>query len=887
MKSLFAVLALLAVIPAVAQEKALYQSEKFSIYGNRVEQPPYKAVALSSTHLISDYQSPANLIYSADIQFKFSLNSRDNEMLSGFDHLVTLHPENNNADTGPVVFGRRFIDTTGNSTALPENVTWLVKLDMRHVLAAFEKEGYFTLFNGQKFYKADFKGVYIAGSAKPLSWDFENLYTVPDWELKDPDGDGIYTTTLLLNPHQDIKGPDEWKLNADLKGLPEFRSGNLLSEALYKLSLEEMLNDIRPDGAFMAGKEWEGVWTRDISYSIHLALAILKPGTAKQSLMRKVKNKRIIQDTGSGGSWPVSTDRVVWAVAAWEIYKVTGDREWLSESYEIIKNTWEDDRKTAFDTQSGLYYGESSFLDWREQTYPKWMEPVHIFQSVNLGTNTIHYQVCNILAEMAEILGQLEEQYREASEELSIAINKELWMEDKGYYAQYAYGNYFRILSPRSESLGEALSILWGIAGKERAEKMVASVPVTAFGIPCIYPQIPHIKPYHNDAVWPFVQAYWALASAKTGNEESVLQSIAAIYRQASLFLTNKENFVATNGDFKGTAINSDRQLWSVAANLAIVYKIYFGMEFKPDGLMFSPFVPASMSGVKELKGFIYRDAVLDISISGSGNSIRSFTLDGLECQPFIPGNLIGNHKIEIFLEDNNAHSTTVNLQEVRYSLPAPLYRLVGDSLFISSVDGQHKFNIYRNGKKWLETSDGRIQLPADSFYTEYMISVTDEAGYESFAALPVIRYLPVNVIVLEAETFAQASIHPCKGFTGPGFVELTTTENTRFAFTVPVKSGGEYLISFRYSNGSGPVNTDNKCAIRTLMVNGAETGTVVMPQRGLGEWSNWGSGNSLKVHLSPGNNEFSLELLNPQNANMNGEINTAFLDSISVIRLE
>ncbi len=50
MKSLFAVLALLAVIPAIAQEKALYQSEKFSVYGNRVEQPPYKAVALSSSH---------------------------------------------------------------------------------------------------------------------------------------------------------------------------------------------------------------------------------------------------------------------------------------------------------------------------------------------------------------------------------------------------------------------------------------------------------------------------------------------------------------------------------------------------------------------------------------------------------------------------------------------------------------------------------------------------------------------------------------------------------------------------------------------------------------------------------------------------------------------
>ncbi len=135
--------------------------------------------------------------------------------------------------------------------------------------------------------------------------------------------------------------------------------------------------------------------------------------------------------------------------------------------------------------------------------------------------------------------------------------------------------------------------------------------------------------------------------------------------------------------------------------------------------------------------------------------------------------------------------SSTVNMQEVRYSLPEPEYRLVGDSLFINPVDGQHKFNIYRNGQKWLETSDNRIQLPLDSFYTEYMISVTDEAGYESFSALPVIRHMPVNETLQEAETFAPASIQPCKGFTGPGFVELTTMVNTRFAFTVPVKSGG------------------------------------------------------------------------------------------------
>jgi len=46
----------------------------------------------------------------------------------------------------------------------------------------------------------------------------------------------------------------------------------------------------------------------------------------------------------------------------------------------------------AYDAGTGLVKGESSFLDWREQTYPKWMQPADIYESENLGTNAVHYQ---------------------------------------------------------------------------------------------------------------------------------------------------------------------------------------------------------------------------------------------------------------------------------------------------------------------------------------------------------------------------------------------------------------------------------------------------------------------------------------------------------------
>ena len=77
-----------------------------------------------------------------------------------------------------------------------------------------------------------------------------------------------------------------------------------------------------PCNCFETGKLWTYVWTRDTSYATDLALATLDPDRARNSLEFKLSEHRgagplaIVQDTGSGGSWPISTDRVVWALGA-------------------------------------------------------------------------------------------------------------------------------------------------------------------------------------------------------------------------------------------------------------------------------------------------------------------------------------------------------------------------------------------------------------------------------------------------------------------------------------------------------------------------------------------------------------------------------------------
>jgi Glycogen debranching enzyme len=219
-----------------------------------------------------------------------------------------------------------------------------------------------------------------------------NFYSLYNDKVMQADNTAIVvsTTKIKSNYKNQTGAESEWKLSKDISGLPTYQSDQLIVDALFNMSSEESLKNIESDSTFRTGAKWGGVWTRDISFSIILAFAYLQPEVAKISLMKKVKRGRIIQDTGSGGAWPVSSDRMIWAVAAWEIYKTTGDETWLKKIYPIIKNSLDDDRKTLHDATTGLYRGESSFLDWREQTYPKWMSNMDIYVSENLGTNIVH-----------------------------------------------------------------------------------------------------------------------------------------------------------------------------------------------------------------------------------------------------------------------------------------------------------------------------------------------------------------------------------------------------------------------------------------------------------------------------------------------------------------
>ena len=363
-----------------------------------------------------------------------------------------------------------------------------------------------------------------------------------------------------------------------------------------------------PCRCFIAGKKWPFVWTRDVSYSIDLGLWRLDPARARASLLFKISPPRagaassglyVMQDTGSGGSWPVSTDRIVWFLGARHLLE---DHAFADTVYQALTDTLAQDQRYVFDPRIGLYRGETSFLDWREQSYPAWTahNVVFIAQSFALSTNVLHYQALQLAAAMARERGQSDvaAHYAQQAASLKQAINARFWKPDRGLYMSYIGGPVDPQPFDTYDLLGLDLTITSGVADSQRATESLEHYPAWPAGSPVIWPER-HDQPiYHNRAIWPFVSEYTLRAARRIGDPALIALELRSLMRGAALDASNMENYSLPSqsthvpGNLGGPVVDSPRQLWSVAAYLDMVVRGVFGLD---DHGRVAPELPASL----------------------------------------------------------------------------------------------------------------------------------------------------------------------------------------------------------------------------------------------------------------------------------------------------
>jgi hypothetical protein len=413
-------------------------------------------------------------------------------------------------------------------------------------------------------------------------------------------------------------------------GDPHLHSGNPMLDGLFAMAVSDArLNSVSairdsaynagepiPCDCFQTGESWNYVWTRDVSYAAHLGLAWFDPQRVVNSLLFKTSGFRagtapvdglrpdwtqIVQDTGSGGSWPVSTDRVTWAwgaAAALDVLPAAERSAFAERALAALRGTLEADRLAAFDARSGLYGGEQSFLDWRTQSYAPWIvdKLSSLSASKSLSTNVSHWQALSLAAQLAGERQDVAtaERYRGWADALKASINRVFWLDDVKRYASVTTDDQRPRALHQFDLLGTALVIITGIAPPQRAAEALARYPHAPFGAPVIEPQQPDVYVYHNRAIWPFVSAYALRAAATTRNAAVAGHALESLTRAAALNLSNMENLEWLSAKPRhddGPAINSRRQLWSVAAQLSVLAESVFGFKPGPDGLRLDPFL--------------------------------------------------------------------------------------------------------------------------------------------------------------------------------------------------------------------------------------------------------------------------------------------------------
>lgn len=415
---------------------------------------------------------------------------------------------------------------------------------------------------------------------------------------------------------------------------PYVASGSARFDALFALAIDdarqasvEAIKDDAYNGGrpiachcFETGSQWHYVWTRDLSYALDLGLAGIDPTRAVDSLMFKTSDiragvavpqeipagsRQIVQDTGSGGSWPISTDRTAWALGAERtLANLDGaarDR-FARQALTALTGTLEADRVAAYDPRDGLYGGEHSFLDWRDQTYAPWIldDLAAMAQMKGLSTNILHYRALRLTARLAGEQGQpaLAARYDGWASALRGAITRGFWDAQAGLFATYVSADVTPYRIAKYDLLGNDLAILSGIADEPQARTILSRYPFAPFGPPVVWPQAPGQFVYHNRAQWPFVTAYTLAAAARAGHVAAADRSLDALMRGAALHLSNMENLEWLTGRSRfddGPEINARRQLWSVGGYIGAVASTIFGWHPEADGVRVAPFLTTHM----------------------------------------------------------------------------------------------------------------------------------------------------------------------------------------------------------------------------------------------------------------------------------------------------
>ena len=742
-------------------------------------------------------------------------------------------------------------------------------------------------------------GAAIAASAPPVGATYPPYAGNPDGQSQtvsvsvSTGSGGLRSFAFTSTAPQRDNGPNR-RTVAETVDQPRLRTGGAWFDALFALAIDDARLDsvetIRDDSynggrpipchCFQTGEKWPFVWTRDLAYALDLGLAGLDPARGEASLIFKTSGFRpgvapppelpggttqIVQDTGSGGSWPVSTDRTVWALGAESVLaEMAGpDRAaFATRAFAALSGTIEADRIAAYDPLDGLYRGEQSFLDWREQSYAAWI-PDHLSalaESKALSTNIVQYRAQRLAAELAREAGAdaLADRYDGWADALKHAIDKVFWDDSAGLYATYTGSALNAGPLAKYDALGNALAVVSGIADRGRAREIAAHYPFAPFGPPVVWPEAANVDIYHNRAIWPFVTGYMLRAAAEARNVTAADRALDSLMRGAALNLSNMENLEWLTGTATyegGPVLDSRRQLWSVGAYYGAVVHSLFGWQPGIEGVRIAPFLTTATRALMgdadtaRLTGLRYQGKPVDILLHlppkappGEVYRVGRITLNGVVVHGRFPAAFRSDaNLVEVSFgkpelgEDAISEVPLVpaaSHDDPRVFLPSTptIARAVASATGVSVAiiagappPANARYRVLRDGRVAADGIAAGIWAdpdpPAPTQTACYQAIAIDPAtGFHSQPSLPacVRGSLAQDIAITDPRVTADRGVLPAGGGVAEPTIPLAL--GTRlFVRDVAIARGGTYAVTLRYDNHLFAANTGVTNAVKRL----------------------------------------------------------------------
>ena len=517
-----------------------------------------------------------------------------------------------------------------------------------------------------------------------------------------------------------------------------------------------------------------------------------------------------------------------------------------------------------------------------------------------LSTNLLHYRAMRIAAALADETGDMQtrDRFEGWADALRTAIRDQFWLEDEGQFSTFITTGLDVAPVRRFDLLGSSFAVLFDVASEAQAEQIVAGYPHYGPGAPVAWPQLQDIPIYHNRGEWPFVTAYWLRAAAKAGNATVAEKMMRALIRGAAVNLSNMENFEAASGapwvdegPSSGPVVNSQRQLWSVAAYVSMVHHTLFGLQAESDGLHVRPFIPAGLrsslfAGTNEivLNDFRYRGRSINVVLAlpedaGTGalqvdaifvgdTPVEGDLLEGLE-----DGDCV-HVRLTTGTGDDGAltETTNANWQNV-FSPRTPQITGVSGAGGQVTLDLQTTeatdvtWRIYRDGEVVADGLAGGTTSWTDPDFDAngsttpcYVAELTfTSSGNHSQHSTPQCWWGPGS----ERVALIGAASMVADGGTGSnnhGRFHYEAWGDDGHTLTVPSftpSQSGTHLFQVGYGNGAGPVSTGITCAVKRVVVEEVVSGDqvaseiLIMPH--LGDWSIWALSSFVEAELTAG----------------------------------